>query len=225
MVRFILKPLPIALLAGLLLDVSHFPIETAVWGGGLVFFVVALLINSRLGRDFEEAIIDRAVREWEYVQGLVPGVFRLVMEIFKTILEGLDRFFYTVDEWLRFRGGQGRVALALKTILGFLWFLVSYLIRMFINVFIEPTINPIKHFPVVTVTAKLLVPLWPYLFGRPDDLGILGQPFQFLGNWPAWSIGFTITHLIPGAAGFLVWEFKENWRLYRANRPRTLRRK
>jgi hypothetical protein len=32
-----------------------------------------------------------------------------------------------------------------------------------------------------------------------------------------------ILHSLPGAAGFLVWEFKENWRLYRTNRPRTLR--
>ncbi len=222
-VRFILKPLPFALLAWVLLDVSHFRPETAVWGGGLVFFFVALLINSRLGRDLEEAVIDRAVREWEYVQGLVPGVFRLVMEIFKTILEGLDRFFYTVDEWLRFRGGQGRVVLTLKTALGFLWFLVSYLIRMFINVFIEPTINPIKHFPVVTVTAKLLVPLWPLLWGTPHAVGLLGQPFEFLGTWPAYLMASVIVHSIPGAAGFLVWEFKENWRLYRANRPETLR--
>jgi hypothetical protein len=222
-VRFILKPLPIALLAGVLLDAFHFRLETAVWGGGLVFIFVALLINSRLGRDLEEAFIDRTVREWEYVQGLVPGIFRLVMEIFKSILEGFDRFFYTVDEWLRFRGGQGRLALVFKTVFGFLWFLVSYLVRMFINVFIEPTINPIKHFPVVTVAAKLLVPLWPYLIGVPHNLGIFGQPFQFLGNWPAWLMANVIVHSIPGAAGFLVWEFKENWRLYRANRPVTLR--
>jgi hypothetical protein len=29
-------------------------------------------------------------------------------------------------------------------------------------------------------------------------------------------------HALPGAAGFLVWELKENWRLYRANRPANL---
>jgi hypothetical protein len=29
--------------------------------------------------------------------------------------------------------------------------------------------------------------------------------------------------LLPGLAGFLVWEFKENWRLYRANQSPTLR--
>src|SRR5262249_35274666 len=52
---------------------------------------------------------------------------------------------------------------------------------------------------------------------------IFGAPFQFLGGPLAFTIAFIILHSIPGAAGFLVWEFKENWRLYRANRPRTLR--
>jgi hypothetical protein len=33
---------------------------------------------------------------------------------------------------------------------------------------------------------------------------------------------FTVL-VLPGLAGFLVWEFKENWRLYRATRPRMLR--
>ena len=108
-------------------------------------------------------------------------------------------------------------------ILGFIWFLVSYFVRLVVNVFIEPTVNPIKHFPVVTVSAKLLVPLWPVLLGTPHSLGIFGQPFQFLGNWPAFLMANLIVHSIPGAAGFLVWEFKENWRLYRANRPATLR--
>ena len=29
--------------------------------------------------------------------------------------------------------------------------------------------------------------------------------------------------VIPGIFGFLAWELKENWKLYRANRPKTLR--
>ena len=33
----------------------------------------------------------------------------------------------------------------------------------------------------------------------------------------------TIAFLIPGIFGFLVWELKENWRLYGANRPRQLK--
>jgi hypothetical protein len=34
--------------------------------------------------------------------------------------------------------------------------------------------------------------------------------------------GFTVI-MLPGLAGFLVWEFKENWRMYRATRPKVMR--
>jgi hypothetical protein len=45
------------------------------------------------------------------------------------------------------------------------------------------------------------------LFGRERGLAVAG----------------TFMLLMPGVFGFLVWELKENWRLYEANRPRTLR--
>ena len=51
---------------------------------------------------------DWTVRRWEHFRDLLPGLFRLVMGTFKSILEAVDRFLYTVDEWLRFRQGQRR---------------------------------------------------------------------------------------------------------------------
>jgi hypothetical protein len=38
----------------------------------------------------------------------------------------------------------------------------------------------------------------------------------------AWGIALFTQFLFPGIAGFLVWELKENWRLYAANRPPNL---
>jgi hypothetical protein len=35
-------------------------------------------------------------------------------------------------------------------------------------------------------------------------------------------LGWTNAFLLPGIFGFLVWELKENWRLYAANRPADL---
>ncbi len=212
-VRLVLKPLPVALLAwGILWWIGIDRGETVVGAGG-AFLVAGLLLNSRLGRDIEEALIDRALRNWEFVQGFVPGLFRFIMQLFKTVLEAVDRFLYTVDEWLRFRAGQGRLALALKTIVGFIWFLVTYVVRLYVNVFMEPTLNPIKHFPAVTVVAKVLFPFWGVLLPfNVNEPGLLNAPFMFLGKFKAWMIGFVLLHSIPGAAGFLVWEFKENWR-------------
>jgi len=102
--------------------------------------------------------------------------------------------------------------------LGLIWFCVTYVFRVIFNLFVEPTFNPIKHFPTVTVTAKLLLPIYPDLlrFFRAPIEPVLGKA---LGN----SVALTTIGLLPGFAGFLVWEFKENWRLYRANQSPTLR--
>jgi hypothetical protein len=49
------------------------------------------------------------------------------------------------------------------------------------------------------------------------------QLTPYLGKAQANTIVWTTIWLIPGVFGFLVWELKENWRLYAANRPRALR--
>jgi hypothetical protein len=216
LVRYLLKPLPAALLAWAILTALGVESGTAMAGAGATLVIVSFVLNSRFGRDLEEITIDWFVRNWEYVRSLVPGLFRLVMGFFHGILEETDRVLYSVDEWLRFRHGQGRWTFAAKIVLGFIWFIVTYVIRLYVNVFIEPTVNPLKHFPVVTVAAKLLVPFWKPL------LEFLAAPLLFLGPLPAYSIAFLTLHAIPGVAGFLVWELKENWKLYRANRARAL---
>ena len=43
-----------------------------------------------------------------------------------------------------------------------------------------------------------------------------------VGNWPAVALSYGTLWLLPDAFGFLFWEMKENWRLYRANRPAAL---
>jgi hypothetical protein len=214
--RFVLKPLPVAMVMWLVLlwlgvDSSH-----AALGGVIALLAVSAFVNSRQGRRLEDLAIDWAAHRWEHVRGLIPGLFRLVVDFFKSILEAIDRGLYTVDEWLRFRQGQGRRMLAVKIALGFFWTIVSYFVRLFVNVFIEPTVNPLKHFPAVTVAAKLLVPFWIPL------TTLFATPLMFLGRPLALSVAFLLLHSLPGAAGFLVWELKENWRLYRANRPRNL---
>jgi hypothetical protein len=79
---------------------------------------------------------------------------------------------------------------------------------------VEPQINPIKHFPVVTVSHKLILPTGPAIAQQLSS--VLGAP---LANTLVW----TTIWLVPGMFGFLVWELKENWRLYGANRPRNIR--
>jgi len=132
------------------------------------------------------------------------------------MLEATDRVIYRVVEWLRFRKGDSRLSLIGKSVLSLFWFLITYLVRIYINLLIEPTVNPIKHFPVVTVAAKLILPFVKIIVRKAVVwLAPLGQ---VVANAVAWVNVF----FIPGVFGFLVWELKENWRLYAANRSAGL---
>ncbi len=51
-----------------------------------------------------------------------------------------------------------RVLLAAKAVLAPVWGVVAYAVRVYLTLLVEPQINPIKHFPVVTVAAKLMLP-------------------------------------------------------------------
>jgi len=69
----------------------------------------------------------------------------------------------------------------------------------------------------VTVTAKLIVPIYGELFA------LFSAPVEpILGKALGKTVAGGAIFLLPGLAGFLVWEFKENWRLYRANQSPTL---
>jgi hypothetical protein len=218
MLQYILKPLLFAApITGALwfMDVGA---GSALPAGVAVFLVTGLLLNTRFGRDLDEAITDWLARSWYQIRSnILPGMFHLVMETFKRIVEAVERALYTVDEWLRFRSGEGRLSLVSKAVLGVIWFAATYIIRIYTNLLVEPTVNPIKHFPVVTVAAKLMIPL--FVIVRP----YLKAPPPLPGLWMLWAFLWITVLFIPGLAGFVVWELKENWRLYRANRPRTLR--
>lgn len=186
--------------------------------GTVIFFVVNLVLNSRLGRNAEELITDWIVHNWDRFRLRVLGaVVQMVMEFFNRVIDTIDRFLYSVDEWLRFRSGQRRAAVVIKSVLGVLWFFVTYVVRFCITLLIEPQINPVKHFPVVTVSHKILLSLAP-LFSS----AIVGALERFMNPAAAKTVFGTAVFLLPGVVGFLVWELKENWRLYRANRPRTV---
>jgi hypothetical protein len=186
---------------------------------GSVFVLLALGLNSRAGRTAQEVAADGLVRSGRQLTSrIVPGVIRWILEIFAELMELVDRALYRVDEWLRFKTGESRVTLVVKGTLGMVWSAVAYFLRLYINLFIEPGVNPIKHFPVVTVAAKLMYPISP-----PILMAIRGPADQLMGTALGTLFAAFTVFVMPGVAGFLVWELKENWRLYRNTRPKTLR--
>lgn len=212
--RWILKPgVPAAIGFVLAHGTLRWPLTATL------FVVFALGLNSRIGRDAQELVADGLVR-WgrQLTSRIVPGVIRWILAIFAELMELVDRGLYRVDEWLRFKAGESLPTLVVKGALGTVWSAVAYFLRLYVNLFIEPGVNPIKHFPVVTVTAKLMVPLYPMLLSA-----ISGPARQLMGAALGTSFAAFTVFVMPGVAGFLVWELKENWRLYRKTRPRTLR--
>ena len=87
----------------------------------------------------------------------IPELFRLIVFAFRWLVEESEKLLYAVDEWFRFRRGDSRWSLVWKGVLGLVWGMLTYVFRFIINLLVEPQINPIKHFPVVTVSHKLVL--------------------------------------------------------------------
>jgi hypothetical protein len=212
--RYVIKPGFISVLLGAVVSVAAGRVLSP--GRAVILFLcVTVLVNSRLGRDVDELLTDWVVQAWYHIRiHVVSAMFRFIVELFQQMLETIERLLYTVDEWLRFKAGERPTTTAFKVVLTPVWRVLNYVIRFFVNLLVEPQINPIKHFPVVTVSHKFILPFLPML------IRILEGP---LG--PVWAnaIATPTIFLLPGVFGFLVWELKENWRLYAANRPRDLK--
>lgn len=215
--RFVLAPMLAAAIVWLLFpQLGLLPLMNRWWG--LAIFVASfLLLNSRVGRDTEELAREFFGRTWYRIRvHLLMGIVTLVIDIFHTLMDGLERVLYAVDEWLRFRSGESKLTLGIKAVVGLVWSFIHGVIRFVVTLLLEPQVNPIKHFPVVTVSHKIVITL----LTAPID-GFMLQVF----DKPAvarLATGAILTS-IPGVFGFLAWELKENWKLYKANRPRNLK--
>ncbi len=180
-----------------------------------VFLVATVFLNSPVGRYVTEVVNDFVVQAWHEVKiRIFAAVYQWIMDIFHGLMVALERVVYTVDEWLRFRAGDNRFSQAVKLVAGVVWFFVAYVVVFVFTLLVEPQINPIKHFPVVTVSHKVILPSGPVF---------VKQLTPYIGAARANTLVWTTIWLVPGVFGFLVWELKENWRLYDANRSLTLR--
>ena len=145
-----------------------------------MFFALNLIVNSRAGRNVEEMFFDAVGEGWQRF-GVRPivGLFWFIVDIFRRLLQLIERLLYAVDEWLRFRSGQSRAMLLAKAALGVGWFFVAYVIRFCVNLLIEPQLNPLKHIPWVSVSHKIMAPIWYAM-----DLPGIPRPVDERRAWP-----------------------------------------
>ena len=188
------------------------------WWVSAITVLSSLALNSRLGRDTQELTAEWVGNTWYKLRArVVMAVIDWVIDFFRMLLNFLERFLYAVDEWLRFHSDESWLSIVVKAVLGVIWSFASFLIRIYVNLLIEPTFHPVKHFPVVTVAHKMILPGLIYLEGSMVD--VLSP---YLGTALARSVTWFNIFFIPGIFGFAVWELKENWRLYLANRKENL---
>jgi hypothetical protein len=175
----------------------------AIWAG------LTIAYNTPWGWVLQDRIAEAISDWWRVVRvNLIPGLIATIIDWFRTLVNWIERQLYAVDEWLRYRGGDSQGSFAMKALLGLLWFPIAYSFRFVFYLLVEPQVNPVKHFPVVTVSHKVIWPLVPQI---ADLTGI-----------SVWTVGMVVNG-IPGVFGFMAWELKENWKLYGKNRASRLR--
>lgn len=188
------------------------------WLTATIAILLSAAINSRLGRDAEELASEWLANAWHDLRTrFLVALYEWTLDVFKWLLNTLERFIYAVDEWLRFHSGETWPTLVAKAVLGVLWGFVSFLIRIYVNLLIEPTLHPVKHFPVVTVAHKIFLPVIIVI-----EMNMRQALTPYLGIALAGPITWFNIVFLPGIFGFLVWELKENWRLYASNRMPAL---
>ncbi len=183
----------------------------------MIFAGLDFFLNSTIGRQVEERVGAWIGRAWYQLRVQVfRSLFDAIMVTFRRFVETIERVLYAIDEWLLYKTGEHPFTMWIKGILTSIWSVVAYGIRFGVTLLIEPQINPIKHFPVVTVSHKIMLTTQPFLAKALENT--LG-----LGVGLAQTIAGTIVLVTPGIFGFLVWELKSNWRLYQANRDESLK--
>ncbi|MFO0548102.1 MAG: hypothetical protein U0271_06925 [Polyangiaceae bacterium] len=215
---FLLKPLVVA---GAFTAIAAAPgVRGPALGviAGASLVVSSLALNSKAGREASTALVDWLLSKGRALRRhVIPGLFKLIAEKFAALVATIEWVLYRVDQALRFRQGEHPLSSGAKAVLGVGWAFVTFLVRFYVNLLIEPQVNPIKHFPVVTVSHKIILPMTPSL------LGVARQVLMPLGPVLANTIAAPTVFLLPGVFGFLVWELKENFKLYEANRATELK--
>jgi len=156
--------------------------------------------------------------EWMHEFG-IQSLYRVaawLAWLARQVLDWVSIVLLGISEWLRPKPETEGASLIFKGILGAIFQPILGFLRFAVTVLIEPQINPIKHFPTVTIGHKFMLVLVVPIAGQLEQLG--------LEKAVAYTTSLLFVFGVPGFFGFMVWELKENWRLYAANRPNRLGR-
>ena len=104
--RGLFKPLLVTAVFAPLVSYG-FDLKVTVANSLIMFLIVNLVLNTRIGRNVDELVTDWVTQAWHRFRiRVLAALLRFMMDIFSQLLENLERMLYTVDEWLRFRTGE-----------------------------------------------------------------------------------------------------------------------
>jgi hypothetical protein len=226
-----------AALSGLLW-VSFPMLWSAGWAARVVTFLAAAFVLNLQAGLAVQALLAQTVGELVALirGGLIPGVVRAVGQFFRDLTGAVEWVLARADDWLRLRGGGGPLSVVGRAVASLAWAPVAFLLRFYLIVLIEPMLNPLK-LPLSILFAKFVYPLMTiaglFEISRPvegdfTDITIKAAGVESLAGigvpwWFAFGLLVSTYYLLPDAVTFLFWETRENWKLYRANRPAHLR--
>src|SRR5262249_13607293 len=105
--RYLLIPLLSGGLLALALRLLGIDGPTCLTAGGVLAVLIGGFFRTQLGREIEERLNEALDRFWRRVSvNLIVGLLNLILAIFRTLLEWIERAIYAVDERLRFREGD-----------------------------------------------------------------------------------------------------------------------
>jgi hypothetical protein len=196
-----------------------------------IFLAASLFLNSRLGTALGQYTTELFALLYGWLRfDALRGLVRLVSEFFKRFTNAVESALYSVDEWLRFRSGESSLVIAVRAVLGLLWFPIRYLLRLYFLMLIEPTLNPLK-LPISILAAKFFVLIPNYIALMQPGSTVQEELINSdLAPHIGWALSVLTVYLVvvptlwllPSAVAFFIWELTRNWRLFRANRPTEL---
>lgn len=223
----LLKPLPVIALLWWMLWVlkpewfSSWLLKIALVVGGIY------VVNSTFGRAVSEAFREILGQLSELISvRLFKGLVNLTLYLFKEAVSAFEGALFAIDEWMRFRTGEGHGWTTLRLVLGVIWYPISWFLRFYLIVLVEPGFNPLK-FPICSVAAKFVYPAALFVLtgtgDHPGWLAILQENFPLVIYMLLSAFLWTTYFFLPDVFAYFIWELKENWGLYQANRARMIR--
>ncbi|WP_200345636.1 sulfite exporter TauE/SafE family protein [Halochromatium glycolicum] len=211
--------LPLAPIIALAVLVDEVPIQPGLWLLGLAFALGTLARNTPAGRRFLDNLSTSIGIYLQRInQALFIGLIQQLLFFFKEVTRRFSQILHRVDESLTHHLSERWTSLAAKALLAPIWRFSEALIQFYVTVLVEPQVNPVKHFPIVSIGHKLLLPFLPAITTAFVEISKSVLPKVI-----AYPLVTLTIVLLPGLFGFLVWELKENWKLYEANHRERLR--